>query len=297
MSVKLSVPERADQMRPPESRTVFGYPRDFLDNRFVYVTVSPRAHGLSVGINMNPDRFCNFDCVYCEVSRDTPSVEKKLDVPVMAAELEKTLRLVCSGHIHNEARYRRLTPDLLQLRHVALSGDGEPTLSPDFAEAIQAVVHVRTRRSHPFFKLVLLTNGTWLDLRTVQESLAFFTGEDEIWIKLDAGTQAYMDRINKSEISLEKVLQNTLALGKRRSIVIQSLFAMIGGQEPPPEEIDQYIHRLNELKDGGARISLVQIYSATRPMAQPNCGHLPLSSLSFISRRIRVETGLRAEVF
>lgn len=297
MSLKVCMPETAAAARPTEAKTVFGNPRDFLDNRFVYVTVSPRAHGLSVGINMNPDKFCNFDCVYCEVDRQIPPTEKKLDVNVMAVELEKTLRLVCSGQIRNEPRYQRLSNDLLQLRHVALSGDGEPTLSLDFAEAVQAVVHVRTRRSHPFFKLVLLTNGTWLDLRAVQESLAFFTAEDEIWIKLDAGTQAYMDRINKSEISLEKVLQNTLALGKRRPIVIQSLFPMIGGQEPPPEEIDQYIHRLNELKDGGARISLVQIYSATRPMAKPNWGHLPLSSLSFISRRIRVETGLRAEVF
>ena len=297
MSNKLSQPEAVETPRLPESKTVFGYPRDFLDNRFVYITLSPRAHGLSVGINMNPDRFCNFDCVYCEVDRQTPSKEKKLDVPAMAAELEKTLRLVGSGQLRTNPRYSRLSNDLLQLRHVALSGDGEPTLSLDFAEALQAVIHVRTRKSHPFFKVVLLTNGTWLDLPAVRDSLSLFTGEDEIWIKLDAGTQAYMDRINKSEISLEKVLQNTLAIGKRRSIIIQSLFPMIGGQEPPPEEIDQYIRRLNELKEGGARISLVQIYSATRPMAQPNCGHLPLSSLSLISRRIRVETGLKTEVF
>ena len=43
--------------------TAFGCPRDFLDTRFVYAVVSPRARGLSVGVNMNPDKFCNFDCL------------------------------------------------------------------------------------------------------------------------------------------------------------------------------------------------------------------------------------------
>ena len=47
----------------------------------------------------------------------------------------------------------------------------------------------------------------------------------------------------------------------------------------PPEEIDQYIQRLRELKDAGAMISLVQIYSATRPTAHSECGHLPLQSV------------------
>jgi wyosine [tRNA(Phe)-imidazoG37] synthetase (radical SAM superfamily) len=297
MSGKAFLTESVEVMRAPPSKTVFGCPRDFLDNRFVYVAVSPRARGLCIGINMNPDRFCNFDCIYCEVDRDFPPVERELDVHVMAVELEKTLLLIASGQIRKQLQYRRLSDDLLRLRHVALSGDGEPTLCGEFAKAVQEVVHVRTRKSHPFFKLVLLTNGTWLDLRPVQEGLRYFTREDEIWIKLDAGTQAYMDRINRSEISLEKVLQNALLVGRQRPIVIQSLFPLIGGQEPPLEEIDQYIQRLNDLKNGGAWISLVQIYSATRPMAHSDCGHLPLKGLSLISRRIKAETGLQAEVF
>jgi hypothetical protein len=67
--------------------------------------------------------------------------------------------------------------------------------------------------------------------------------------------------------------------------------------EPQPEEVEEYIRRLIELKDGGAMISLVQIYSATRPTAHPDCGHVPLQSLARICRRVRTETGLSAEVF
>ena len=277
--------------------TAFGCPRNFLDNRFVYTVVSARARGLAIGINMNPDRLCNFDCVYCEVNRKLPSAERELNIPVMAEELAKTLFLVRSGQIREHGGYRVLSDDLLQLRHVALSGDGEPTLSPKFAEAIQVVVHLRARTPHSFFKLALITNGTGLDLSPVHDSLQYFTPDDEIWIKLDVGTQDYMNTINRSQVPLDKVLSNILLVGRQRPIIIQSLFPLVSGQEPPSPEIDEYILRLRELKKNGARISLVQIYSATRPTANPECEHMPLRMLSRICHRIKGETGLKAEVF
>ena len=183
---------------------------------------------------MNPDRLCNFDCVYCEVNRKLPVTEQELNVAVMAEELDKTLFLVRSGKIREHAAYRGLSDELLQLRHVALSGDGEPTLCPNFAEAIQVVVHVRARSPHAFFKLALITNGTGLDLRPVQESLQYFTPDDEIWIKLDAGTQDYMNRVNRSEVPLDKVISNILLVARQRPVVIQSLFPLVFGEEPPP---------------------------------------------------------------
>jgi wyosine [tRNA(Phe)-imidazoG37] synthetase (radical SAM superfamily) len=294
MPTLVSKPMRAAHAAPDMP---FSYPRDFLDNRFVYLAMSPRAHGLSVGVNMNPDKNCNFDCVYCEVRRDEPPRAETLDINVMAEELQKTLLLVASGQIRQFARYARLSNDLMELRHVALSGDGEPTLCPDFAKAVQAVVHVRARKTQPYFKLVLLTNGAGLDSPGVADGLQYFTLNDEVWVKLDAGSQEYLDKINRSKVPLDKIISNTLALGRIRPIVIQSLFALIDGQEPATTEIDQYIQRLNDLKTGGATISLVQIYSATRPMANSGCSHLPLRSLCEIRRRIRQETGLSAEVF
>ena len=276
--------------------TAFGCPRDFLDNRFVYAVVSARARGLSVGVNMNPDKNCNFNCVYCEVHRNG-EVRDQLDVDIMADELRKTLALVRAGRLRERPWYHSLPDELLQLRHVALSGDGEPTLSPKFAQALQAVVHVRALSGFPFFKLVLITNGTGLDLSHVQEGLKYFTRSDEIWAKLDGGTQAYVNKVNRSEIPLEKVLANLLLIGRQRPIVIQSLFPAIGGEEPPLEEIEQYSRRLLELKGAGAEISLVQIYSATRPSANSECGHLPLRVLSRIAQTVRQTTGLKAEVF
>lgn len=169
--------------------TVFGCPPDFLDNRFVYVVVSARARGLSIGVNMNPDKLCNFDCVYCEVNHTTPPREKSLDVDGMAAELKKTVEFVRKDRLRERSSYRALPDDLLQLRHVALSGDGEPTLSPKFAEALQAAVHVRALTNSSFFKIVLITNATGLDQPHVQQGLKHLTKLDEIWAKLDGGTQ------------------------------------------------------------------------------------------------------------
>ncbi len=277
--------------------TAFDRPRDFLNNRFVYAVISPRARGLSLGVNMNPDQHCDFDCVYCEVDRRTPPRELALDVDAMGDELRRTLTFVHQGRLREHPTYQTLPDELLQLRHVALSGDGEPTLTPNFTEAVQAVVRVRALGGYPFFKIVLITNATGLDRPQVQEGLKHLTKSDEVWAKLDGGTQAFLNKVNRGNVSLEKVLKNILSLARQRPVVIQSLFPAINGEEPPLEEIEQYARRLKELKADGAQISLVQIYSAARPMSHAECGHLPLKTLSQIAQIVRQVTGLKAEVF
>ena len=201
--------------------------------------------------------------------------------------------------------YESVPEDLLKLKEVALSGDGEPTLCPMFAEVVETVVHVRAKCIFPFFKLVLITNATGLHLTHVQEGLKLLTGKDEIWAKLDVGSQACLEQINQPkssplncpQVTLDHVMHNILALGKQRPVVIQSLFPLFNDHGPTPDEITAYAERLRGLKQAGAQISLVQIYSAHRPPARPNCGHLPLRNLSEIARRVREMTGLRTEVF
>jgi len=281
----------------PASDTAFGQPRDFLGNHFVYAVTSARARGLSLGVNMNPDRLCNFDCLYCEVDRRTPPAHTRLDLNSMGAELRRTLVFVQQGRLRERPWYHALPDELLQLRHVALSGDGEPTLAPNFAEAVQTVVRVRALGGFPFFKLVLITNATGFDRPEVQAGLQHFARSDEIWAKLDGGTQAFLNRVNRTAVPLEKILSNILLLARRRPVIIQSLFSAINGEPPEWEEIEAYAQRLKELKADGAQIPLVQVYSAARPMAQAECGHLPLKTLSRIAQTVRDVTGLKAEVF
>jgi wyosine [tRNA(Phe)-imidazoG37] synthetase (radical SAM superfamily) len=275
----------------------FAYPRNFLDNRFVYFTISPRARGLSIGINLNPDRKCNFDCVYCEVNRSAPVADAELDCDAAAAELEQALRLIQSGSLRLLPPYRLLPSNLLELRHVALSGDGEPTLSPKYLEAVEAIVHVRARGFHPFFKIVLITNASGLDRPDVQAGLALLTPRDEVWAKLEVGSQEAMERVSRSEVPLEKIIENILATARRRPVIIQSLFCQVGGAVPTIAEIDDFALQLRALKERGAQIPLVQIYSATRPTPHSNVRHLPLRSLAHIAETVRKVAGLNAEPF
>ncbi|HOW65274.1 MAG TPA: hypothetical protein P5186_05105 [Candidatus Paceibacterota bacterium] len=281
----------------PRLEQVFGEARNFLDNRFVYLVVSQRARGLSIGINLNPHQDCNFKCVYCEISRDQAQAETEFNVKQMAAELRKTLTQLQEGRLQELPEYRTVPEELIQLRVVTVSGDGEPTLCPSFEEAIQELIHLRAQAQFPFFKIVLITNGTGLHLPCVQNGLRWLTAQDEIWVKLDVGSQAHMNRVNRSAVPLEKILANILELGRQRPIIIQSLFPLLDEQEPSPEEIRDYVRRLDELKSAGAQIALVQIYSAHRPTRHPHCRHLSLKCLSQIAQQVRSATGLEAEVF
>jgi len=271
--------------------------REFFDNRYVYFLFSPRAGGMTVGVNLTPDRRCNFDCVYCDVHRQQPTRNGRFEVESMASELEAVLDLVCRRRLRELEEFRDLPEGLLELKHVALSGEGEPTLCEEFAEAVRAVVHIRARAHFPFFKIVLLSNASVLDQPGVQAGLRHLILQDEIWLKLDVGGQEAFDQINRSQVPFERVFRNIRNLGRQRPIVIQSLFPFIGGMEPPASQIEEYIGCLEQLGLEGARISMVQVYSASRLTARSGCRHLPLKSLSRIAQQVRERTGLAVEVF
>lgn len=277
--------------------TAFGCPRAFVGGQYSYLVISPRARGLVIGVNMNPDKRCNFDCVYCEVNRVGASPQHRFEVGAMIEELDHTMAMMHSGEIGEFPFYRQLPRELLKLRHVTLSGDGEPTLNPNFLEAVQSIVQLRAQGRYPFFKLVLLTNATCLNDPEVLRGVQLFRSEDEIWAKLDAGSQASLDQVNRGAISIEAIQANILLVARRRPVIIQSLFAAIDGKPPSSTEIDCYIQRLVELTSAGAQIPLVQIYSDTRPMAASNCRHLPLRTLNQIAQCVKQGTGLCVEVF
>jgi wyosine [tRNA(Phe)-imidazoG37] synthetase (radical SAM superfamily) len=244
---------------------------------------------------MNPNQLCNFDCTYCEVQRVPEKANLTLDLKGLTRELIHVLALAQCNQLRELPQFANVPADLLVLKEVALSGDGEPTLVENFDEVVTEVLGIRKLLSP--FKLVLITNGTGLHRTAVQRGLDILSETDEIWIKLDAGTEAYMRRLNCTEIPIEHVLSNIVAVGQKRPVIIQSLFCLIDNEPPSEGEIESYVQRLSELKDRGTNISLVQIYSVSRAPARPGCKHLPLARLSQIARRVRTATGLKAEVF
>jgi hypothetical protein len=61
---------------------------NFEANVYVYPVISRRAGGLSIGVNLNPDKVCNFDCPYCQVDRTTPGGPTRVEVADLVDELE-----------------------------------------------------------------------------------------------------------------------------------------------------------------------------------------------------------------
>jgi hypothetical protein len=119
----------------------------------------------------------------------------------------------------------------------------------------------------------------------------------EIWCKLDAGTEAYYRRINRSTVPLSRVLRNIALTGRRTPIVIQSMFIETDGALPDEAERDAYCDRLSELVTEGCAIKLVQVYTlARRPMTGQRVAPAAQDCLRHVAARLR-ELGLNAETY
>jgi wyosine [tRNA(Phe)-imidazoG37] synthetase (radical SAM superfamily) len=247
---------------------------------------------MCVEVDLSPDGRCQFDCVYCAEQRHTRPAEAAVDLPALLREFSAELESVLAGGLWQD-------DSPAGFRHVAISGGGEPTLNPAFADAVTGILHLRAVRRFPFFKTVLLTNGVALDSPEVSRVLRMFCRQDEVWIKLDAGTAAGMERVNRPcEPAFDRVVENIIHLGRQRPVVIQCLFPRLAGAVPSAAEVEAHARLLRHLADSGAEISQVQVFSVTQPPADRSaaCTHLPLRNLSEIARTLRAQSRLPVEV-
>ena len=243
--------------------------RNFEQNRFVYPVISRRSGGVSIGVNLNPDKVCNFDCIYCQVDRTRQSETRFVEMDALLQELQGVLELVMSGELYDVDSFAETPTALRRLNDIAFSGDGEPTTFRNFDELIQACADVRREVGATEAKMVLITNASMFHRPHVQKGLEILDhNRGEIWAKLDAGTEAYFQQVDRSKFSLQHVMDNLILAARVRPIVIQSLFMRIQGQPPENSELQAYCDRLNEIVDAGGEIKLVQIYSVARQPAE-----------------------------
>lgn len=272
--------------------TASSYTRDFGVNQQVYVFFSHRIRGLGIGVDLNPDDGCGADCRSCLNCRNGNSQE----LISLAEELTQTLTLVFSGQLKERPPYRTLPPELLRLQGVVLNIDPSHRIPGDLLDRVETIQCVRARAGFPFFKFILQADARSLAQPEVRQAVRRLTLRDEVWLRLDGGTEAYLTLVGQAQGSPKQILANVLTLAQERPVILQSLFPVINGQEPPVSEIEAYIHRLEELKQAGARIPLVQISSATPNQAGTRYDHLPLSKLSAIARRVQQVSGLKTEI-
>lgn len=236
----------------------------------IYPVMARRSRGLSVGINLYPDRkVCSFDCPYCEVFPFETNLRFSLEA------MERGLRnLASSGD-------RSFTAD--SVKDLSFSGNGEPTLHPDFVSALDLAARLR-KELFPTAKLVLITNGTGLldpNLAAALEKAA--RGEKagfcepgqnlEVWLKIDAGTEDWYRSINRSAIPFDALKQAIGDFSRRAPYIIQSMICKIEGKTPPEEEVAAWEAGIRGLvtastEDPGAGPRAVQLYGKARPAAE-----------------------------
>jgi wyosine [tRNA(Phe)-imidazoG37] synthetase (radical SAM superfamily) len=253
-----------------------------LQESIVYGPVRSRRLGRSLGVNILPrnQKLCTFNCGYCEYgwTRNFPrgsvsGAEIWPEPSVIARSIGKALDLL---------RTQRQTVD-----RVTLSGHGEPTLHPRFADVVKAIRQVRDRKA-PGTPVAILSNASTVGRASVRAGLEQL---DERYMKLDAGDEGLLRRINAATVSFDEIIDGLRQLS---SLSVQSMF----------------VHdRMNRIDNSGdlsiaAWIAVlaslgpkaVQVYTIDRAPAWPYLQPVAAARLEEIARRARA-AGLEAEAF
>jgi wyosine [tRNA(Phe)-imidazoG37] synthetase (radical SAM superfamily) len=274
------------------------HPRSFETNRFVYPVVSRRSHGVSLGVNLNPDKVCNFDCIYCQVNRVSAAETKFVDLQQLLDELDHTLTLVTSGELFAHPPFDNTPLPLRRLNDIAFSGDGEPTTYKNFDEIIERCAAVKRKHGLAEVKMVLITNASMFHRSNVQRGLELLDQNNgEIWAKLEAGTEEYYKLVERTVIPFRQVLDNIAAAARIRPLVIQSLFMRIQNEPPSAAELNSFCDRLNEITASGGRLKLVQVYTVARKPAESFVQPLSNAEVDAVVELVRSRTGIAAEAF
>ena len=272
--------------------------RHFSDFTFVYPVISRRSKGLSIGVNLNPDKVCNFDCIYCEVDRRIPGAVTEVDLRQMKDELTAMIRFAKDGGLAKEPKFDEVPWLTRKVKDIAFSGDGEPTMIHNFADCVQTVVDVKQAEDLDATEIVLITDAAGLDKADVKRGLELMGAhEGEVWGKLDAGTENYFKLVNRTNVKFQRILDNLLATAKKRPIIIQSLFLKVHGDQMSAAELESYCDRLQELSAGGGQIREVHLYTVARPTPEVFATKLELAELESMAATVRERTGLTVAIF
>ena len=250
-----------------------------LKKGILYGPINSRRLGASLGINLLPGTYklCSFNCLYChygwtKVHRrdissclaDLPSVEQVSDA------LENWFNLNPNG-----------------VNYLTFSGNGEPSLHPDFDKMVEIAREARDRYA-PKAKVAILSNSTCLDDQRVMSGLNRI---DVKIMKLDAGTEETFKKLNRpcDGVRFRDVTNNLTAI---ENIAIQSVFVQGRVDNTTEGEVEQWIGRLCSIKP-----KEVQIYSIDRPSADEGLALVGKHRLNQIAANAERRCGIPVKAF
>ena len=213
----------------------------------VFGPIRSRRLGSSLGINLLPRRgkICTFDCIYCECGWNKDGRDDQ--VLPGAAEVRSAL----------EERLAACRAAGTPIDSITFSGDGEPTLNPEFPRIIDDTLRLRDTY-YPDAKVSVLSNATRVH---VPEIAAALKRTDNPILKIDAPTDALIEKIDRPApgYSLERVME--ALRGFNGDFVLQTMFLRSPDfDSSSPEVLGAWMDIVREL-----RPRKVMVYTIDRP--------------------------------
>jgi len=244
-----------------------------LQQGIIYGPINSRRLGRSLGINVLPTQFkmCSFNCVYCQYGW-TPSQPQKFEWLTV-----REILLAVEGALENVSP----APDF-----ITFSGNGEPTLHPDFPELVTGVCQLRDRYS-PQSRTALLSNSTTVTEQKIRKAIYEI---DVAIMKLDCGEPTCFLHYNRPNIgiSLEEIVGG---FRKIRGITIQSLFTGGAAGNFTDRNVDAWIEKLVQISP-----DYVQLYTLDRGYPSKQIEAVSTTQLLSIRKKL-VRAGVPAAVY
>lgn len=250
------------------SLDVADHRRDILGTKYVYPVVSRRAGGVSIGVNLNVNNACNWECVYCQVPDLKRGAPPDVDLPLLADELDALLDRIKTADFMKD----QVSKTKHSLVDVAFSGNGEPTASRQFEAAVEVVVGVLKRRGVlGIVPVRLITNGSLMHRADVLRGVRLIGDAGEVWFKVDRVSGTGLWEVNRTKSTPGQIKRRLLACASVAPTWVQSCWFGVDRDSVDEEEFQRYLDFLSEV---AADIRGVYLYGIARQSLRPAADRL-----------------------
>ena len=249
--------------------SIHDHSRELSGLKYIYSVISRRAGGLSIGVNLNINNACNWQCIYCEI----PNLTRGSPPPIELDVLEDELRFFLHEIIHGNYMEKNVAIEDRHLKDIAFSGNGEPTSAEEFPQVILIVKKILEEFNllHKI-KIRLITNGSLMHKESVLEGIQVLANMNgEVWFKVDAGLEENTKVINQVNIKPQQAIDRLKRCSEICPTFVQTCIFTIDNKEPNNKEIDAYIKLIDSAKKS---IKGVHLYGIARPSMQPEAYRL-----------------------
>lgn len=249
----------------------------------VFGPIHSRRLGSSLGVNLSPidGKVCSFDCLYCEAGYNAQG-QGKQGLP----SRESVKR-------HLAARLKEMSEKGEPLDVITFSGNGEPTIHPQFKEIIHDTIMLRDRH-YPQAKVSVLSNSTFLGNPKVVEALRKV---DNNILKLDSAFDRTMRLLNRPanpNVVVEGIIQDIMQFSG--SCIVQTM--LLRGEHNGKPIDNTTDEEIDALIDAYRRIAPkeVMIYSIDRKTPEEHLEKISAEEMERIGKRI-ADAGINVKVY